>query len=227
MAPLTVSPHVRFVTGNYERLQGLRLVPFGLTALVTGLILAFWPSTPSFVLFLALVLPAVLLTEAGRRWADRYYAQTFGTVQAASPLPRTEVFLFDRGTSWQSRLLPGVAVGLVVGVLVALNVPSYLIIAGGAVLWALVLVSYLSRLGQVQARRYWVAGAVIMALVGLVLALPLAALAALHTESEVFRFLGMVLAPYGLVFLVCSLLDNRLLASRFASAAGATRAAAL
>lgn len=225
MQPATISHQIRFVTTNYERLQGLRLVPAGITMLVVGLTLAVWPSSPSFGIFAALVIPAALITEAGRRWADHYYTRTFGTVRGTSPLPKAELFLFDRGTTMSSRLLPGLAVGVLAGVLTILHVPAYVIVCLGVVLWAIGLALYLRRVGQLAPRMYWVAGAAILSVIGVILALPLAALASLHSDTEVFRFLGLMLAPYGLVMLACSILDHRLLVHSFALTARTHHAA--
>lgn len=81
---------IRFVTGNFSQLQGLRMVPVGLMVLLVS----FWANTLGshkgsllvpLVLFGASILAYLLV--------DRYYSRTYGRVRQDRKLWRKDMFL--------------------------------------------------------------------------------------------------------------------------------------
>jgi hypothetical protein len=88
-----------------------------------------------------------------------------------------------------------------------------------SVLWLIGVVMYLRRSGTLRARRYWVVGTALVAIVTLVLAAPVSAFASLHTVRGMWEFIGICSVPLGLTLIIGGFLDHRLLVRSFASVA--------
>ena len=189
---------VRYVTGNFERLQGLRYVPFALALMLWGVATWLWFEEPSgffevqplanVVFFLVVFMPCLLVKPI-----ERYYERRFGRVRQRRRRP----------SGWWGTLL--LAAALVVATVVGL--PALRDDLGQPVLGAIcglfAAAFVLYNWWPVRSRFtiYWPTLAILV--VG-VCSLPVASV----FVGEMF---SLLMAPLGLIFLVGFVLDHLLL----------------
>jgi hypothetical protein len=202
MAAHTDLRQIRYVTANYQQVQGLRNVAYGAAFVAGGLVYALVPSAPWAI-------AAAMWVGIALNWLiGRYYQRTFGQVDPAGS---------EWGSTPYAARIPIVLGGfiLIVAAVVA-GLALYVLLGLFGLAWSIGYALYLHRRGGLRLRPYWAVACAITAAVSLAILLPLPALAPLHHTSGMRPLLALYLVPMGLAMIVCGLLDHRLLLRTFA-----------
>lgn len=183
---------LRYAAEHYPALQGLRIVPFGIAFLIMVAVqpgLQWFPTEPAA----SWDLGVPLLTFAGAFLASvglkGYYERAFGVHR---PLPRAK-------GPWGSGLLIGLGMGAIMGVLR---------FGGIEVLWAVPFA--LVYMTAPKLRWYYGVAVLAFVLLALLPAFGVGSLRGFFGQNSRSHYLML-----GLVFVICGLLDHRLLRGLF------------
>jgi hypothetical protein len=204
MAAHTDLRQIRYVTGNYQQVQGLRNVAYGAAFVAGSLVYALVRSAPWAI-------TAALWVGLALNWLiGRYYQRTFGRVEPAGS---------EWGaTPYAARVSLGLGMFFLGVVAMVAGLPVYVFLGLLGLAWSIGYALYLHRRGGLRLRPCWAVACVIFAALSLVILLPLPALAPLHHYSGMRALLVLYLVPPGLAMIVCGFLDHRLLLRTFAPA---------
>lgn len=197
MHPTRDLAQIRYVTENYQQLQGLRWVPLGVALLLATPLYAGWEFTQSGVLLALWVLPVAV--GLGLWWlVGRYYTRTFGHVQ---PIARPKRTWREETVVW-ALLLAAIVVPRGTGsdrlrlLLITLVVLAFIVF-------------YLRRTGNLRLRPHWIVLPTVLAAVNLALLTPLPFLRPDHWPFH--TLFAIWVASIGVGMIVGGLLDHLLL----------------